>query len=110
MPRLTKVVLRDSDDKGRQTLAYGFASDGVVVTPAADSEELRRLAATDAPQVVVAVLHEGEKDGLAFLNALATDAQLARIPRLVLTPDALRAEVKALPGGSETLPVPTFVR
>jgi hypothetical protein len=114
MPRLCHAILYDADDKGRETLAYGFEVDGLKVTATGRADEFERaLTSPAAVEAAIVVLREDDDRAIPLLRALAESAQTAALPRLVLADaDVLPEEVAQmnLPGPSGFLPLPAFVR
>jgi hypothetical protein len=114
MPRLCHAILYDADDKGRETLAYGFEVDGLKVTATGRADEFERaLTSAAAVEAAIVVLREDDDRAIPLLRALAESTQTAALPRLVLADaDVLPEEVAQmnLPGPSGFLPLPAFVR
>ena len=114
MPRLCHAILYDADDKGRETLAYGFEVEGLKVTATGRVDDFERaLTAAPAPEAVIVVLREDDDRAIPLLRALAEGWQTVALPRLVLADaDVLPEEVAQmnLPGPSGFLPLPAFVR
>ena len=113
MPRLCHAILYDADDKGRETLAYGFEVDGLKITAAKRVDEFERALTSAAAEAVVVVLRDDDDRAIPLLRALAENPQHAQLPRLVLADAATLPESVAqmnLPGPRGFLPLPAFVR
>jgi CheY-like chemotaxis protein len=115
MPRLSSVLVIDSDSKGLEALTYGFESEGVKTAGASSAEAAQRLlreAREARPQVVIATAREPGDEALALLQALAGAEDTRDLPRLLLAPAPLEAgaEAELRAAGTAVLPLPTFAR
>ncbi len=108
MPRLSHALIVDPDPKGLETLASGFASDGVKVTSTTSMDAVLGLTAKEAPQVLLACLREPFAEALQSVGRLREATETKNVPIVVLGPVARRSAARAL--GAEFLPMPVFVR
>jgi CheY-like chemotaxis protein len=109
MPRLSTVLLLDTDPNGRETLTYWFEDDGIKVSAVlSDAQAVERLR-SEQPQVVVVVLHDQDEQNLELVRALGRTAENPAVPLLVLGPAALQAKIQAV-GAGAFLPLPAFAR
>ena len=67
------LLVVDDDDSIRATLIEFFETFGYTIRGAASATEARRLAAEDAPDVVLLDLRLPDADGVLTLDALRAD-------------------------------------
>ena len=108
MPRLANVLILDSDNRGRETLVYGFEGEGVKAAAAAVTAEVPGLILSTHPQVLILTLRENNPDLVEFVKLLAESADTGAIPRLVLAhAEGFPPELR---GTSSFIALPAFVR
>jgi ActR/RegA family two-component response regulator len=109
MHRLTPALVVDADPRGLEALAYGFEGDGWQPTLTPDYADAPQAAARSEPKLAVVVVREPIGPALAALRGLRAGHAPSPLPVLVLGPEAIRQEVRAI-AGVDFLALPAFVR
>ncbi|HXU83982.1 MAG TPA: DUF4388 domain-containing protein, partial [Polyangia bacterium] len=109
MTRPTPALVVDADPRGLEALAYGFQGEGWQPTLTPDYADAHDAAARSAPQLAVVVVRDPTGPGLTALRDLRASGAGAPLPVLVLGPESLRTEVRAIPC-ADFLALPAFVR
>jgi ActR/RegA family two-component response regulator len=108
MHRLTPALLVDTDAGGLEALGYGFQGEGWQPTLAPDYAGAPAAAARGDLKLAVVVVRDPVEPALATLRTLR-EGQATPMPILVLGPESIRAEVRALPA-IDFLPLPAYQR
>src|SRR4051812_6904281 len=109
MHRLTPALVVDADPRGLEALAYGFHGEGWQPTLTPDFADAHDAAVRSTPQLAVVVVRDPSGPGLTALRDLRAAGGGAPLPVLVLGPESLRTEVRAIPC-ADFLALPAFVR
>jgi hypothetical protein len=109
MHRLTPTLVIDADPRGLEALAYGFQGEGWLPTITPNYADAPDAAAESASQLAVVVVRDPAGPALAALRSLREGSAPSLLPVLVLGPESIRQEIRALPG-VDFLPLPAFVR
>jgi CheY-like chemotaxis protein len=83
--RKTKVCIIDDADDIREIYSVKFMTEDYDVVSAKDGEEGLRIVRAEKPDVILLDLQMPVKDGFAVLEELRDDAELRRIPVLILS-------------------------
>ncbi|MEC7520759.1 MAG: response regulator [Myxococcota bacterium] len=81
----THVLLVDDDPLIQALVRSRLGADGMKVTTAIDGAEGLRLMRTASPDVVILDIRMPKLDGWSVLSAMKSDAELARIPVIILS-------------------------
>ncbi len=81
----TKVCIIDDADDIREIYSVKFLTEDYDVVSAKDGEEGLRVVRSEKPDVILLDLQMPVKDGFAVLEELRDDAELRRIPVLILS-------------------------
>lgn len=81
----TKVCIIDDADDIREIYSVKFLTEDYDVVSAKDGEEGLRVVRSEKPDVILLDLQMPVKDGFAVLEELRDDAELKRIPVLILS-------------------------
>lgn len=81
----TKVCIIDDADDIREIYSVKFMTEDYDVVSAKDGEEGLRVVRAEKPDVILLDLQMPVKDGFAVLEELRDDAELKRIPVLILS-------------------------
>lgn len=81
----TKVCIIDDGDDIREIYSVKFMTEDYDVVSAKDGEEGLRVVRAEKPDVILLDLQMPVKDGFAVLEELRDDAELKRIPVLILS-------------------------
>jgi ActR/RegA family two-component response regulator len=106
MNRPTPALVVDADPRGLEALAYGFQGEGWQPTPVPDYAGAHDAAVRTTPQLAVVAVREPSGPGLTALRDLRASG--TPLPVLVLGPESLRNEVRAL--SADFLAMPAFIR
>jgi ActR/RegA family two-component response regulator len=109
MSRPTPALVVDADPRGLEALAYGFQGEGWQPTLTPDYASAHDTAARGESQLAVVVIRDPSGPGLTALRELRGSNAGTPLPVLVLGPESLRQEVRAI-AGADFLPLPAFVR
>lgn len=105
-----KVLACDDDEVLLELISFRLAAKGYEVATASDGEMALKVAAAEAPTVIVLDAMMPRTDGFAALSRLKADPKLADIPVLMLT--ARRSErdiVSALERGADDYLAKPFI-
>lgn len=81
----TKVCIIDDDDDIREIYSVKFMTEDYDVVSAKDGEEGLRVLRAEKPDIILLDLQMPVKDGFAVLEELRDDAELKRIPVIILS-------------------------
>src|SRR5689334_6687649 len=109
MNRPTPALVVDADPRGLEALGYGFEGEGWQPTLTPDYAGAHDAAARSAPQLAVVVVRDPSGPGLTALRDLRAGSSAAALPVLVLGPESLRNEVRAI-SCADFLALPAYVR
>ncbi|HEY1546675.1 MAG TPA: response regulator [Kofleriaceae bacterium] len=79
------VLVIDDDPEIREMMDAVLTKSGFVVVTAADGDEGLRLVRSERPALIFLDIHMPVTDGAAFREAQRRDAELIRIPTVVMT-------------------------
>jgi CheY-like chemotaxis protein len=80
-----KVLLVDDDKEFRTVAALVLESAGHSVTEAADGFAALEILQTERPDIIISDLHMPVMDGRMFCKRVRADAELAKIPFVILS-------------------------
>lgn len=109
MSRLSLLLLVDQDQKGLETLTYGFEREGCTVAATSDPAMAPDLVRTTSPQLVVVAVHDPPAPALDLVRAFRADDETRVLPIIATGAPAVSSAVKQA-GATDFLPVPVYVR
>ncbi|MDQ6796934.1 MAG: response regulator [Actinomycetota bacterium] len=89
----TRVLVIDDDPVILELLRINFEIEGFDVISASDGQEGLDRAGTDHPDVILSDIMMPRLDGLQLLTRLKSDPATAKVPVVLLSAKAQRAEV-----------------
>lgn len=92
---MRKILVCDDDANIRNIMEFSLESEGFLVVVAADGDEARRLARSEAPDLVILDVMMPGSDGLAVCRELKQDPRTRQLPILLLTARAGRGDREA---------------